>query len=72
MYKMQFAASILIQYYVESGFWSVDMDRTGRTLLVTCSPAAPPAAGCSALGADTAVCCRQTEDPGQINKEVVP
>ena len=24
---MQFAASILIQYYVESGFWSVDMDR---------------------------------------------
>ena len=24
---MQFAACILIQYYVESGFWSVDMDR---------------------------------------------
>ena len=38
MYKMQFAASILIQYYVESGFWSVDMDRQDTACdLFSCS-----------------------------------
>ena len=63
---MQFAASILIQYYVESGFWSVDMDRQDTACdLFSCSSTC-----CSALGADTAVCCRL--GPGQINKEVVP
>ena len=37
VYKMQFAVSILIQYYVESGFWSVDRQDTASDLF-SCSP----------------------------------
>ena len=58
MNKMQFAVSILIQYYVESGFWSVDRQDTASDLFSCSSTCVVSAAGCSALGADTAVCCR--------------